>query len=159
MPDQADNAASINYDDLLEIAKKAVASACEIESSEVNVDEDGEIGFGVNGSVLLFIKPFAEPDEPSGFMLRAQLLDVVEDKPLVYTTINDVNQDLGVGTIFYNKETIWFIHRLFVNAPTAQWLEEIITIITNVIEDYDDKLKSRLGGERFLEKADDEIVV
>ena len=130
-----------------------------MESSEVNIDEDGEIGFGVGGSAVLFIKPFAEPDEPICYRLRAQLLDVVEDKPLVYTTINEVNQDLGVGTIFYNEETIWFVHRLFVNSPTAQWLEEIFTIITDIIEDYDDKLKSRLGGERFLEKTDDEIEV
>lgn len=159
MSDQAGNGASMSYDDLMEIAKKAVASACEMESSEVKIDEDGEIGFGVSGSAVLFIKPFAEPDEPIGYRLRAQLLEVVEDKPLVYTTINEVNQDLGVGTIFYNEETIWFVHRLFVNSPTAQWLEEIFTIITDIIEDYDDKLKSRLGGERFLEKTDDEIEV
>lgn len=159
MSDHAGNGASMSHDDLMEIAKKAVASACEMESSEVNIDEDGEIGFGVSGSAVLFIKPFAEPDEPIGYRLRAQLLEVVEDKPLVYTTINEVNQDLGVGTIFYNQETIWFVHRLFVNSPTAQWLEEIFTIITDIIEDYDDKLKSRLGGERFLEKTDDEIEV
>lgn len=159
MSDHAGNGASMSYDDLMEIAKKAVASACEMESSEVNIDEDGEIGFGVSGSAVLFIKPFAEPDEPIGYRLRAQLLDVVEDKPLVYTTINEVNQDLGVGVVFYNEETIWFVHRLFVNSPTAQWLEEIFTIITDIIEDYDDKLKSRLGGERFLEKTDDEIEV
>lgn len=159
MSEHAGNVARMSYDDLMEIAKKAVASACEMESSEVNIDEDGEIGFGVSGSAVLFIKPFAESDEPIGYRLRAQLLDVVEDKPLVYSTINEVNQDLGVGTIFYNEETIWFVHRLFVSSPTAQWLEEIFTIITDIIEDYDDKLKSRLGGERFLEKTDDEIEV
>ena len=78
-----------------------------------------------------------------------------------YALINEINTDIGIGQIyFYEKESqIRYYYKYPAEHPTPELVACIISDMLDEADLYDDRLKVRLGGERFNEEADDEIDV
>ena len=73
--------------------------------------------------------------------------------------LNEINLDLEIGQVFYNEETggISYYYKYFAEDPSPELVAFIISEMNDIADLYDDRLKTRLGGERFNETADDEV--
>lgn len=147
----------LDHDALLAIAKQAVANACQIKPEDVRVDDEGDIDFGTeHSSAAVFV---SAKTEPSSLVFRTLLLQDVGETPQVYALLNEVNIDLILGQVYYMDGEIWLHYRLVVDRPHPATIESILNYMLEFADDYDDKLKSRLGGSRLIEKTEDEIEV
>lgn len=146
-----------NWNELMDVAKQAIADCCSIKPEDVRVDEDGDIGYDdPSGSASVYLG--AEIDPPA-FVLRSFVLSEVEDKPLVYRVLNEINKDLTLGQLYYIDDRVMFYYRLLVDDPTPDLLTYVLNEVLALVDHYDDGLKARLGGERFYESTEDEIEV
>mgnify|MGYP006278778785 CR=1 FL=1 len=154
---EASEQMGVTRESLLEVAKQAIADLCEIKLEEVSVSEQGVIDFGSHGaSTAVFFWP---DDEPLSYAFRATLLQDIEESPLVYELINHLNKDIVIGQVFYDKGEIVLFYRLLVDQPTPDTVVSALEYLQEVADDYDDRLKLRLGGKRFIEISEDEIEV
>jgi len=151
-----DKDSKVVHEQLLAVAKQAVAAACSIKPEDVRIDEDGEIGFDHNGSGVVFLG--AETDYPR-YTFRSLVLDSVKIEPKVYEYVNAINVDIVFGAFHVEKEAIWFYYCLPVDRPTPDLVRFAMDMCVSIVDDYDDRLKALVGGERFVETADDEIEV
>jgi hypothetical protein len=156
MSEQSQDQASLSLEVLLNIAKQAIASECDIKPEDVRVDEDGDIGYDICGSAVVFVGPSIDPP---AFNFKSQLLANVEDKPQVYTLINEINIDIPLGQLFYSEGDIYFFYRLLVDNPTPALVSAVLGVAIEATDHYDDRLKNLLGGERYIETTDDEVEV
>jgi Putative bacterial sensory transduction regulator len=152
--------ANPEYIKLMDILKQAISNLCDIKPNEVKVDEDGEIGYGSNGSSLVYASVYAD-ETPSRYLFNCSILTDVKDTKLVYELVNKVNIDCTFGTIFFSPENknIRLFYSLPVTEPTPELLEYVLTTIQSDCEDYDDRLQKFLGGEKWIEAKEDEIEV
>jgi hypothetical protein len=146
--------------DLLDVAKQAVAMLCDIEPEDVYVNEKGIIDFSTpTSSAAVFFWVDSDDDEPASYQFRCPLLLNVDDQPLVYSLINEINKDIVYGQIYYCDGDISFYYRLMVDKPSPEMLITVLEYMQEKGDEYDDKLKARLGGGRLIEKEEDEIDV
>lgn len=133
---------------------------CDIKPKDVYVSEKGIIDFSTpTSSTVVFFGVEGDDDEPASYGFRCPLLLNVDDQPLVYSLINEINKDIVYGQIFYRDGHISFYYRLMVDKPSPEMLITVLKYMQEKGDEYDDKLKARLGGGRFIEKEEDEIDV
>ena len=142
---------------LMDLAKQAVASLCSIKLEEIKVDEDGDIiCMGESAGVYVGVR-----SDPSALVFRAFLLDGVKESPALYALLNEINTDLDLGQVYFYEEAsqIRYYYKYFAEDPSLELISFILSEMTDIADLYDDRLKTRLGGERFNEMADDEVDV
>jgi len=142
---------------LIDICCRAVAIIADKSPEEVTPDEDGDL-YVIGGSAGVVIS--VETD-PSALIFRALLLDGVNESPALYALINEINADIVIGQIYYYEKDsqIKYYYRYPAENPSPELVACIINEMTQEADLYDDRLKVRLGGERWIEEADDEIEV
>ena len=133
---------------------------CDIKPEDVYVSEKGIIDFSThNSSTVVFFGVNSEDDKPTSYEFRCPLLLNVDDQPLVYSLINEINKDIVYGQIYYSDGNISFYYQLMVDNPSPEMLITVLEYMQEKGDEYDNKLKARLGGGRFIEKEEDEIDV
>lgn len=133
---------------------------CDIKPEDVNVSERGTIDFSTpTSSTVVFFGVQSDDDEPASYGFWCPLLLNVDDQPLVYSLINEINKEVVYGQIYYSDGEISFSYRLMVDKPSPEMLITVLKYMQEKGDMYDDKLKARLGGGRFIEKEEDEIDV
>lgn len=143
--------------DLMDIACQAVALICDKDPELVKPDEDGEVlCTGDSSGVYVY----AESD-PSALVFRTYVLDGIKESPALYALINEINADIAIGQMYYSEETkqIRYYYKYLAEAPSKELVASILSHMIDVADLYDDRLKTRLGGERFIEQEDDEIEI
>jgi hypothetical protein len=138
------------------IAKQAVAAACSIKPDEVRIDEDGEIAFGQNGSAVIFL---GVKTDPPRFTLNSLVLENVKINSRVYEIVNSINSDINFGAFYVYKEDVWFDYSFPVDNPTPDLVRFVMDACIGIVDHYDDRLKGLIGGERYIENADDEVEI
>ena len=146
-----------DHDTLSDITRRAVSILTEKKSEDVSPDEDGD--FVVTGHSAAIIVTIAS--DPSALIFKSLVLNGVKESGALYALINEINTDILIGQIyFYEKESqIRYYYRYPAENPTPELVACIISAMLDMADLYDDRLKVRLGGERFFEEADDEIDV
>jgi hypothetical protein len=142
---------------LIAIARQAVANLCSIKPEDVKLDEDGDIlCMGESAGVYVGVRK-----DPSALVFRAFLLDGVKESPALYALLNEINIDLEFGQVYFYEEAaqIRYYYIYFAEDPSTELVSFILSEMTDIADLYDDRLKTRLGGERFNEMADDEVDV
>lgn len=146
---------------LLNAARKAVGSLCEISPDDVAVNEDGVIDFSnadASAVVYFWVDP-GEDDEPPSYRFIAKLLREVTDSPLVYELINAINVGISYGQLCFRDGEIVMCCRHFVSSLEPDILGWILGYLLETADRADDALQSRVGGQRWLERSSDEIDV
>jgi hypothetical protein len=137
-----------NWIELIDVAKEAVADYCSIKPEEVRVDEGGDIGIDKLGSGVIYLG--AQIDLPA-FVFRSPVLSGVKDKPLVYKALNEVNSGIMLGQFYFGEGTVRFYYQLLVDEPTPELVINALGEVLELVDDYGDVLKAKLGGKTFNE--------
>jgi hypothetical protein len=143
--------------ELMAVACQAVAILCNKDPDLVKPDENGEV-FCTGDSCAIIIN--AE-DDPSALVFRTYLLEDISESPAMYALLNEINATITIGQLYYNEECrdIIYYYQYPIDKPSADVVATIIETMINVADLYDDRLKIRLGGKRFIETEDDEVEV
>lgn len=142
---------------LLDICSRAIAIIADKNPEEVTPNEDGDfLVTGDSAGVVISVET-----DPSALIFRALLLDGVKESPALYALINEINADIVIGQIYYYEKDscIKYYYRYPAENPSPELVACIINEMVDEADLYDDRLKVRLGGERWIEEADDEIEV
>lgn len=142
---------------LIETCSRAIAIISDKNPEEVTPNEDGDfLVTGDSAGVVISVET-----DPSALVFRAQLLDGVKESSALYALINEINADIVIGQIYYYEKDsqIIYYYRYPAEKPSPELVASIINEMVNEADLYDDRLKVRLGGERWIEEADDEIDV
>jgi len=144
-----------DLDTLIDVAKRAIAILAGKDPADVKLDEDGDLVL-LGGSAHIII---SFVDAPSAFLFKTTLLDGVKESAALYALINEINVDIEIGQIFYSEKcsAIRYFYKYPAENPTPELVAAIVSSMIEAADLYDDRLKVRLGGERFNEQADDEI--
>jgi hypothetical protein len=146
---------SFDRDSLLAFAKEAVASLYGIQAENVYTDSDGDI-LAPCGSAGVFVSVIDDVE----FRVFSLVLREPRESDELFKIINDINQDLRIGRMFYTGSAILLAHNLMAKWTTLAELRVVIDVIGDVADFYDHRLQEVLGGELFLrERAQDEISV
>jgi len=145
---------------MMAAARQAVAELCSIKPEDVFVSEKGVIDYSANGSsTAVYFWADVSDDAPPSYSFRSVLLLDVEERPLMYKLLNDINADIPYGQVYFREGEIVFYYSLIIEKPEPSSIIAILEYMQEASDDYDDKLKTRLGGSRFLETDDDEVDV
>ena len=144
-------------DKLMYVAKLAVATLCSSKAEDVKMDKDGDI-LCRNGSSGVYV---SVKTDPSALTFFALLLDGIKESPAMYALLNEINADIDLGQMYYNEKAggIRYFYKYYAEDPSPELVSFIVDRMTDIADLYDDRLKTRLGGERFNETADDEVEV
>ena len=143
-----------NWIELMDVAKEAVADFCGIKPEEVRVSENGNIGIDKLGSGCIYLG--AQIDLPA-FVFMSIVLSEVKDKPLVYKALNQVNSGITLGQFSFDDGEVWFCYKLLVDEPTPELVTSALGEVLELVDDYGDALKVRLGGKTFNNVDEDEV--
>lgn len=132
---------------------------CHIKPEDVYISEKGTIDFSTPTSSTAVLWVRSDDDRPANYDFHCPLLLNVDDQPLVYSLINEINKDVVYGKISYCDSEITFDYTLMVDKPSPEMLITVLEYLQEKGDEYDDKLKAQLGGGRFIEKEEDEIDV
>lgn len=141
-------------EELMAVAKQAVAALCCISAEDVKV-EDGEIlCLGESSGILV-----SAMDDPPALVFRTYLVDGIKESAAMYALINEINADLAIGQIYYYPQQgqIRYYYKYFAENPSVDLVSYIISEMNYNADLYDDRLQVRLGGERFNETSSDEV--
>lgn len=146
---------------LLNAATEAVGELCGISPNDVAVNEDGVIDFSrADASAVVYLWVDAgEDDIPASYRFQATLLRNVTEAPIVYELINAINASISYGQLCFRDREVVMYYRHLVSTPEPEILSWILTCLLEEADRADDALQSRIGGERWLERASDEIDV
>jgi len=66
-----------------------------------------------------------------------------------------------IGQIYFSEDSsqIRYYYRYPADNPSPDLIEYILAYMVATADHYDDRLKTRLGGERFFEQEEDEVDV
>ncbi|MCP9832243.1 YbjN domain-containing protein [Synechococcus sp. HJ21-Hayes] len=146
-----------DHDTLVDVTRRAVAILTGKKPEDANPTEDGDfVVTGDSAGVVVSIE-----SDPSALVFRSLLLDGVKESAALYALINEINADIVIGQMyFFEKESqIRYYYKYPAEKPSPELVACIISDMIDEADLYDDRLKVRLGGERFNEEADDEIEV
>lgn len=142
---------------LIAVACKAVARLCDKDPELVKPDEDGDVCFAGDSAVIIVS---AESDVPA-LVFQTYLLENVPESPALYALINDINADIRIGQLSYDQDSSQI--RYYYCYPTSDPSIDMACLILNQMitnaDLYDDRLKTRLGGDRYIEVDEDEVEV
>lgn len=146
----------LTRDAMLAFAKSVVAVMYKVTEEDLFVDGDGDL-FIPAGSAGVFLRVKEDPDE---FRIFSPLVSNVEESPLLYSLMNQINSDLRFGSLYYASRTIILEHGLIGRTIDPLQLAIIIDILTDTADFYDHRLQEKLGGDVFFrERDEDEIEV
>ena len=140
-----------------DILKRAIAILSDKKPEDVDPASNGDyVVVGESAGIVVTIET-----DPSALVFRATLLDGVKENAALLALINEINTDIAIGQIYFYDEgsQIKYYYRYPSENPSPQLVASIINEMCNEADLYDDRLKVRLGGERFIEQSDDEIDV
>lgn len=142
---------------LTNICSRAVAIIAGKNPEEVTPNEDGEFLVTCDSAGVIV----SAENDPSALVFRAVLLEGVKESPALYALINEINADILIGQIYYYEKhsQIKYYYKYPAENPSPELVASIISEMVDEADLYDDRLKVRLGGERWNEEADDEIDV
>lgn len=140
---------------LIEVAKRAISILSGKEPKDIKLDEDGDLLL-INESAGIWI---SFETDPAALIFRAILLNNVKESPALYILINEINADIAIGQMYYHEkeQDIRYYYKYLAENPSPELVATILSSMLDGADLYDDRLKMRLGGERFNEQADDEI--
>lgn len=139
---------------MLGFAKVVVAAMYEVSEDDLLVDGDGDL-FIPAGSAGMFLRVREDPDE---FRIFSPLVSDVEESPLLYSLINQINADLRFGCLYYANRTIILDHGLIGRTIDPLQLAIIIDVLTDTADFYDHRLQEKLGGELFFRELDEDEI-
>jgi hypothetical protein len=141
-------------EELMTLARKAVASLCDIDITAVK-EEDGELLCQGESSGILV----SATDDPPALVFRTYLLDGIKESAAMYALLNEINADLALGQVYYyaKQKQIRYYHKYFAESPSVDLVKYLILEMNYHADLYDDRLQVRLGGQRFTEVSDDEV--
>jgi hypothetical protein len=142
-------------DTLIGTVRHAVAILANKDLEEVKPDEDGDLLLtGDSAAVSISVET-----EPSAIVFRTALLSGIKESPALYALINEINADIAIGQIYFYEENqdIRYYYKYPAENPSPELVATLLSEMLGQADFYDDRLKVRLGGERFNEQADDEI--
>lgn len=144
-------------EELMAIACKAVAFLCDKDPELVKPNDYGAITFSGDSAGIVVE---ADSDPPT-LTFKTYLLEDIDESPALYALINEINTDITIGQLYYYEKDREI--RYYYSYPAQNPSAEVVTYILNeMLENadlYDDRLKTRLGGQRFIEADEDEIEV
>jgi hypothetical protein len=143
-----------NWIELMDVAKEAVADFCGIKPEEVRVDEEGDIGIDKLGSGAIYLG--AEIDLPA-FVFSSPVLREVKEKALVYKALNEVNSGITLGQFSFVDGEVCFYYQLLVDEPTPELVTNALGAVLELVDEYGDALKAKLGGKTFNNVDEDEV--
>lgn len=157
MSEDVKAAVDSSQDELLGVACAAVARLCDKDLELVKPDEDGEVVL-VGETAAIIVS--AESDTPA-LVFMTYLLENVDESPALYALINDINADIKIGQLYYSLKAreIRYYYCYPVASPSVEIVSRILEQMLENADLYDDRLKTRLGGDRFLESDEDEVEV
>jgi hypothetical protein len=146
-------------DTLKELMVKALLAVSNLFSMPVEnviIDDDGDIVIPY-GSTSVFIRPIVA--NPLRFSLFSPLLSNVEETTAMYELINEVNKALIVGSITFAGGYLTLEYSLL-SSISGDDLAIVLDYMTDMADQYDNKLQEYVGGKLFLrEKNNDEVEV
>jgi hypothetical protein len=155
MTDEAVAYKGASKTELMAVACQAIAILCDKDSELVEPNEDGSVlCTGDTCGIIIHAE-----DDPSALVFRTYLIDGVEESPALYALINEINAKITIGQLYYYEEErqIRYYYNYPTDKPSPEVIAYIIEDMIDMADQYDDRLKTRLGGERFNEKEEDEI--
>lgn len=157
MPEDLKTTDDSSQNELLSVACAAVAFLCDKDPELVEPDEDGKVVFaGESAAIIINVD-----SDPPALVFMTYLLENVDETPALYALVNDINADIRIGQLYYNLETreIRYYYCYPVINPVIEIVANILAQMLENADLYDDRLKTRLGGDRFLESDEDEVEV
>jgi hypothetical protein len=145
--------------ELLDVAKQAVAEGCSIQPEDVRVDEDGFIKVDHSPDATCPLLISVDDENIPCFKFEAILLREIQASAKLYRHVNEINQDLIVGRVYYEEDCIFYDYRLPTRAPSPQLITWLIRNICMLIDEYDDKLQRSLGGLRMADESLEELML
>ena len=140
-----------------DILKRAIAILSDKKPEDVDPASNGDyVVVGESAGIVAIIET-----DPSALVFKTTLLDGVKESAALLALINEINTDIAIGQIYFYGEdsSIRYYYRYPAENPSPQLVASIINEMCDEADLYDDRLKVRLGGERFIEQSDDEIDV
>lgn len=157
MPDDELSYQGAERDALVDVARRAVAILTLKKPEDVILDEDGDfVVSGESAGIIVSIE-----SDPSVLVFRSRLLGDIKESAALYSLVNEINADIDIGQIYFSQEysEIRYYYKYPAESPSPELVASLISVMLEQADLYDDRLKVRLGGERFYEEADDEIEV
>ncbi|NDG74452.1 MAG: hypothetical protein EBX49_03755 [Synechococcaceae bacterium WB8_1B_136] len=142
---------------LEDILKRAIAILSDKKPEDVDPASNGDyVVVGESAGIIVTIET-----DPSALVFRAILVDGVKESAALLALVNEINIDIAIGQIYFYSEDsqIKYYYKYPAENPSPQLVSSIISEMCDEADLYDDRLKVRLGGERFIEQSDDEIDV
>lgn len=122
-----------------------------------DTDEDGQLLCSGDSSAVIV---YAESD-PAALVFNSTILYEIKESPALYALINEINADIVIGQIYFSEDSseIRYYYRYPADNPSPDSIAYILAYMVATADHYDDRLKIRLGGERFFEQEEDEVDV
>lgn len=142
--------------DLLNKARAAVGKLYNKPADSVLVDSDGDVAVAC-GSAAVFIRVIMA--NPVRFSIFSPLLNEVEESPALYEIINEINQNLIIGSITASNKNVTLHYSVLASIGIDE-LSTVVDYVTDMADLYDNKLQEYVGGNSFFrEKNEDEVDV
>lgn len=142
--------------DLLNKARAAVGKLFNKSEDSVLVDSDGDVAVAF-GSAAVFIRVIMA--NPLRYSIFSPLLSEVEETPALYEILNEINQNLIIGSIVASNKNVTLQYSVIASISIDE-LSYVVDYITDMADLYDNKLQEYVGGNSFFrEKNEDEVDV
>lgn len=142
--------------DLRNKARAAVGKLFNTPAEDVYVDSDGDVSVRF-GSAAVFVRVIMA--NPLRYSIFSPLLSDVEESPVLYEILNEINKNLIIGSMTVSNSNVVLEYSI-ISTITMEELSMVIDYITDMADQYDNKLQEYVGGNPFFrEKNQDEIDV
>ena len=142
--------------ELINKARAAVGKLFNKPADNVVLDSDGDVPVAY-GSAAVFIRVIMA--NPLRYSIFSPLLNEVEETPALYEILNEINQNLIIGSMTVSNKSITLQYSVVASIGIEE-LALIIDYMTDMADLYDNKLQEYVGGNSFFrEKNEDEVDV
>lgn len=137
-------------------ARAAVGKLFNTPPEDVFVDGDGDVSVRF-GSAAVFVRIVMA--NPLRYSIFSPLLSGVEESPSLYEILNEINKNLIIGSMTTSNSNVVLEYSV-ISTITMEELSMVIDYMTDMADQYDNKLQEYVGGNPFFrEKNQDEIDV
>ena len=137
-------------------ARAAVGKIFNTPPEDVFVDSDGDVSVRF-GSAAVFVRVIMS--NPLRYSIFSPLLSGVEESPSLYEILNEINKNLIIGSMTTSNSNVVLEYSV-ISTITMEELSSVIDYMTDMADQYDNKLQEYVGGSPFFrEKNQDEIDV
>ena len=137
-------------------ARAAVGKLFNSPPEDVFVDSDGDVAVRF-GSAAVYVRVVMA--NPIRYSIFSPLLSNVNESPSLYEILNEINKNLIIGSMTTSNSNVVLEYSI-ISTITMEELSMVIDYMTDVADQYDNKLQEYVGGEPFFrEKNQDEVDV